>query len=176
MSDLTNLAKVDLFTYEVLWNSNKLGYVKDINPQSLAPLTKSKTVGQLGPIVLDRVHLGMENPTISMTLQQASVELIRDLMPWAGESGAFELSPKDAYFSEYAHAQNLTLHPYGVDPSTVTDDVVLLKAFPLIKLWNLNAEQQNWRELPATFNCYMDQSKLPDRVWGYYGGLPVEEG
>lgn len=167
-------ANTDGFQYEVSWKGDTIGWIKDADPSGLKPRSVEQRIGELNDILID-VHLrGGIDGTVKMTLHEVKAERIRQLMPWAAATGSFPISPSSTSFSCYDASGELRLHPIGA--ADTADDLVFLKAFPMISLPKNAGNSQ--RELPAEFLIFPDHTALTDTVstnsYGYVGDPPVE--
>lgn len=164
-----SLAAMDLFTFKVFWKGTTLGFVKEVDPTGLKPISKEKKVGNFGEAVIDRIRMGVTG-SIKTTLHQVKAAVIKDLCAW-WTSGPVPLTPSALHFSEYDNAGALRLHPFGIADETVTDDLTYVKAFPVFTPPKAGGD---WREIEVEWNIYPDQTQLASGLWitHYHGALP----
>lgn len=165
---------MDAMVYEVIWKAETIGFTKEVDPTGLKLLKREKRIGELNDLLIDEEIYGLEG-TIKIVLHEVKEGRIRQLMPWAGSTGAFAINPTVvAGTSKYGLAQILRLHPKG--DAGVTNDIALLKTFPNVTLPK-NGGGQVWRELLVEFDVFPDQTALtastPTVVYGYVGEPPA---
>jgi hypothetical protein len=169
-----SLGNMQVVQYAVKWKTETIGWTEDVDPNGLKELTIDKKVGEIGDAVLDRVHVGVQG-SIKMVLREVVTERLRQLMPWAAATGSFALRPTTHVFSEYANAGLLVLHPRHLADNVTTDDITLLKAFPIPSL--PKTDSKGFAIIDCMFNIYMDQDALstnpPTYVMGYRGPAPT---
>lgn len=166
-----NAAQMDLVGYSLSWKTLTLGLVKDADPTGFKLKEAEKKIGKAGDIVVDRVVIGMEG-TLKITLHQVNKTVIQQLCPW-WTSGTVPLVPSTRYYSHYANAGALIMHPENAGVST-DEDITLVKAFPRLIL--PKGDGIAWREVQTEWEIYPDQTQLLTSnllVYGYYGAPPA---
>jgi hypothetical protein len=169
-----SLADMDIQGYDVSWNAADLGWVEDVDPTGLKIITVEQKIKALGGIKVDGVIVGLEG-TIKLKLLQPKAASMRQVWPGAAPTGPVPLMPGTGSTRQYALAQKLIIHPRHLPADDKSEDIILLKAFPLTKLPKGDGEE--WRSIDLEFEPFPDQALLqattPSVVYGYYGGEPV---
>lgn len=167
-----DLGKMKIESWTCLYKGKDLGYSKDLDLSGIDFITKEMQVGNFGPIVLDRVHLGMSG-TAKLTLHQVDPATLRYCMPWiSGDTGVASLTPTSRYFSEYANAGVVKFLPDG---ATGDDEAVIFShAFPILKFPKRNSTGADYSEIALEFRPYPNRTLLPTTVsYGSIFGTPV---
>lgn len=158
--------------YDVTWGTLDLGAVDAVKPDLKLKLAEKK-VGSIGDIVVGHWIIGLEG-TITVEAREVDLVQLQGLMPWY-TSGSIPLTPATWHKDLYDYAAKLTIHPNDLPILTLTQDITLLKAVPMIR----PAERDGVKPdvLNIEFSFYPDRAQLVTSgslltAFGYIGAAP----
>lgn len=168
--DPANLARK---VWKVTFNSVYLGLMDAVEPDKLKLIADAISTGSTGAkVVLGRRIIGMEG-TIDAVLREVNRANVEALNTHWSSGDSIPLIPAKNT-DTYTLAKLLNLHPVE-DGATVTQDINILKAYPLIPFAPARAGNGD-DMMKISFEAYPDRTSLAadgSIVYGYIGPVPA---
>jgi hypothetical protein len=162
-----NIARTRLCDWDVTWSSYSFGAVDKVTPDITIKTAPIK-VGSVGDVELGSRVISVDG-TVKVEMREIDLTALQGVMPWY-TSGSIPLNPATVHEDMYSYAAILNLHPTDVASGTLTQDLNLLMAVPMIQM--MEADGKTDGKVLVTFKFYPDRSQLPALVYGYVGAPP----
>jgi hypothetical protein len=157
------LASIKVEPCTVKWGSVDLGYTEGDISIELEEDMVEVTSHQTGTIVLDMIRTGGAKVSdITITLKETTVAMLKslisgqmgDVMTPAAGTEVVGLGTSHQFAGVLADCNKLILHPVTIAAATLTDDICVWKAYPMVSSIVKSGENPNTVEV--TFKVLPD--------------------
>lgn len=163
-----DLARTAVSNYTVSWGDTTpydFGFIDDTDVDLKLKLKEIK-VGTLGDVVLGQRIIALEG-SIKVKARELDEAYLRKVWAAAPATGSIPLIPTTAHKDLYDLAQILRLHPTSHAANAKDEDIVLVKAVPLLPKRKRDGEADDSDDIEFIF--FPDRTKFPVLDYGWIG-------